>query len=197
MVEHWVVVPDTRVQFPLATHFQNISHLGGVLCYNLNMNNEILMFEKKESAKEKLLALEASGKYVFHGSPIKLDFLEPRQATGYNPQTKQEEFDGEPAIFATPKIDAAIFHCLVRRERVSGDSNLNWGTKEDGGWLFSATQNILDAAKDSVGYIYVFDKNEFGEFDAIQGRAKKAITPLEVIEVSYKDLPANIEILES
>lgn len=157
---------------------------------------EIIKPEVRKSSRERLSEFEASGKYVFHGSPVKLKSLEPRQGYGYDPETEKDEADGEPAIFATPKADAAIFHSLIRREQVQGDSNLNWGTDKRGDWIFSATQNLIDAAKDKVGYIHVFDKNDFSDSETIQGRAEKEVTPVEVIKVKYKDLPKDIEVLE-
>lgn len=157
---------------------------------------EIIKPEVRKSPRERLLELEASGKYVFHGAPVRLNFLEPRQAYGYDPESKEETADGEPVVFGTAKVDAAIFHSLVRRECVQGDSDLNWGTNEGGDWVFFATKNLIDAAKDNVGYVYVFDKNDFDESEAIQVRAKEEVTPVEIIKVKYNDLPKNIRVLD-
>lgn len=52
------------------------------------------------SSKELLEQLQKTGEFVFHGSPQKLDQLEPRQQTHINRETGKMEPDGKPAVCA-------------------------------------------------------------------------------------------------
>lgn len=72
--------------------------------------------------KEKLLELEKTGNYVFHGSGFKIEEeFEPRQA--YNHKLKQDGTydtipDGQPAVFASHIIDIAIFMAIFNSENL-------------------------------------------------------------------------------
>ena len=148
--------------------------------------------------KKRLLELEKEGKYVFHGSPYIIEKMEPRQATNDNKQTGQEENDGEPAIFASPFTDVAIFRSMVNEKMHSGDSTSRMGINDNNELSFSATQGLIDRAKEIAGQIYVFERKDFIE-DQSRGldlRCNKEISPIEIIEVNYKDLPENIEIIK-
>jgi len=152
--------------------------------------------EKKESNRAKLLELEKSGQFVFHGSLTELTELEPRQATGTNKETGKTEKDGPPAVFATQFADIAIFRALVNAQGVSGGSTSRFGI-DDGQLQFATTQNLIDAARGKRGLVYVLKKDDFDSFSDMECRAHKIVTPVQVLEVSLDDLPNNIEILES
>jgi len=154
--------------------------------------------ETKESIGEnrrKLLELEQTGKYVFHGSPENIKKLEPRQAYNYNHDTETMEPHGEPAVCATYFADVAIFRALVNPKDVFGESNSRFGT-EGNSLHFGATQNLLDAAKRKSGKVYVLDKEKFKSFEVMECRSLDEITPLQVINVDFNDLPPNIQVLE-
>lgn len=151
-------------------------------------------FRPISEAKKQLLDLEKTGRYVFHGSPDYIEALEPRQAYNSNPQTGEDEKDGEPAVFATQYADIAIFRALLSGKDVPEDSQTNFGT--DGGKLhFSTTRNLLEAARDKKANIYVLDKSKFVEPEGTQCRSYVAVSPIQTIEVSAKDLPENIVLL--
>jgi len=65
----------------------------------------------KSEAKQKLLDLESSGRYLFHGSSNGgMKTLEPRQSRHFpDGKNKPDEFvdDGEPSVSATPYSEVA------------------------------------------------------------------------------------------
>ena len=148
--------------------------------------------------KKRLLELEKEGRYVFHGSPYTIEKLKPRQATNDNKQTGQEENDGEPAIFASPFVDVAIFRSMVNEKIHSGDSSSGMGINDNNVLSFSTTQELVEEAKKITGKIYVFKRKDFIEDEArgLDLRCNEEISPIEIIEVNYKDLPENIKIIK-
>lgn len=153
------------------------------------------IIEREGKNRERLLLLEKEGKYVFHGSPDSITVLEPRQAYNYNQENGEMEKDSEPAVFATPFADVAIFRALTDARDVNEDSSSQFGMEGDT-LHFSATENLLEHAKAKVGKVYVLDKNNFKNFEGTQCRSSEINQPIEVIEVTFNDLPQNIEILK-
>jgi hypothetical protein len=153
---------------------------------------KIPSFEKIGKNREKLLALEKEGKFVFHGSPDIIQALEPRQAYGNNEKTGQWEKDGNPAVFATPFADFAIFRALINDK----DFENSFGVNGDR-LYFLADEALIERAKENTGRVYVLDRGKFSDFRGMDCRSKEKIIPLEVIEVTYEDLPPNIEIKEN
>jgi hypothetical protein len=141
------------------------------------------------SPRERLLKLEKEGLYVFHGTTAQVDCLEPQQA--YNDNEK----DGKPAVFATPFADVAIYRSLINGDNLNEPSENQFGTTDDGIY-FKASQNLLENAKNIIGKVYVLDKEKFKDFKGTECRLEESISPIEVIEVTANDLPANIEIIE-
>lgn len=123
--------------------------------------------EQVGKSREKLLSLEKEGRYVFHGSPDIIQTLEPRQAFNQSKESGVMEKDGEPAVFATPYAEVAIFRALTSPKGVPGESTSSFGI--NGEQLhFSATKNLLDAAKNKIGRVYVLDKQKFQDFEGMQ-----------------------------
>lgn len=151
--------------------------------------------ENKFSAKEELHSLEKTGEYVFHGSPFKLEILEPNQA--YNRQKKEggeydDVPDGEPAVFASPSVDAAIFLAVINHTNAPLGSwaGFTYNNKK-GHFGFRATKETMDQINEkTIGYVYVLDKNKFEIGDANEPVSYKAISPVKVIEVKKEDLPS-------
>lgn len=71
--------------------------------------------------KKKLLDLEKTGKYVFHGSEYE-GMLEPRQAYNYKKGVKEK--DDQPGIYASPMVDYAILMALINKKIVQKDFTL-------------------------------------------------------------------------
>lgn len=149
------------------------------------------MEKEPGEARKKLLELQATGKYVFHGTDGIISTLEPRQAHTYNEVTGEHEKDGAPAVFATPYADAAIFRVLIHPKNVDGNSDSSFGTTDEGLYM-KASQNLLDAAKDITGRVYILDKASFIPVGGTNYKSIETITPLGIIEVKHDDLPPQI-----
>jgi len=153
----------------------------------------IFKIEKIGMNRERLLELEKTGKYVFHGSQAVIEILEPCQAGGHNDETGKWEDDGKPAVFATPYADLAIFRSLINDK----DFENKFGMKGNQRYI-TVDKKLIERAKDRIGRVYVLDKSKFDQdsFIGIQCRSKESVAPSEVIEVNIGDLPKDIEIIE-
>jgi hypothetical protein len=143
--------------------------------------------------KEKLLALEKEGKYVFHGSAVKIGKLEPRQPEIFNTKEQKTEAHGEPGVSATPFAEVAIFRAIVNKQNFPSIKYASSFGLDRGGskLIFDASKEVLERLKsgDYKGYVYVLDKESFGKFSSIEWRSGEAAAPIEIIEVSSRDLP--------
>jgi hypothetical protein len=150
---------------------------------------------------EKLLELEASGKHVFHGSPKgDLEKLEPQQGTHVPDISKPEEviLDGEPAVSATPYAELAAYRAIVNTTNIPFDHRSGFGMRDkEKVFRISSAEALAEALNNKKGYVYVFDKNDFEPYNrkrealptSMEWRSYKEVAPLEVVEVSSKDLP--------
>ena len=146
--------------------------------------------------KEKLLALQAESRYVFHGSPVLLEELTPRQPTITNMETGKQEGHGDPCVAATPLAEIAIFRAIVNPVnfpfRGYGSS---FGVGPDGNPRFSVTEKVLRNLAGKIGYVYVFERQGFSQFSEMEYRSAKAVKPIMAVAVSAEDLPENIEVM--
>lgn len=153
--------------------------------------------------KEKLLSLEKTGNYVFHGSPNgAIKSLEPRQGTHITDLKNPKEssiLDGKPAVSATPFGDLAIFRAIINSENIDlNDWNSGFGITNGTTRSFRVSSSeVLDQAQGKKGYVYVFDRNKFEPYDrdgharqeSMEWRSYTSVQPIEVIEVTSDDLP--------
>ncbi len=151
---------------------------------------------ERGEGRKKLEALEKEGKYVFHGSLNDISVIKPCQGYDDAKGTGEMAKDGDPAVFASPFADVAIFRSLINPESVRGSSRSKWGMADDGTIIFQATKNLLNAAAHKIGKVYVLDKGPFGELKGTEVRSNKEVVPREIIEVYAEDLPKNIQIIE-
>lgn len=143
----------------------------------------------------RLRELEAEEKWVFHGSGSKLVVLEPRQAYTYPSNSGEGKIpDDKPAVFASPNADVAIFMAIVNQRNAPMGSRSGFTTDKNGEFEFRATQSTMDQIHKAKGYVYVFDRNKFTERSSGEALSHEVVNPAEVIEVTEKDLPKNIEI---
>lgn len=144
--------------------------------------------------RTKLRELESESKWVFHGSGSKIETLEPRQAHNYPKNSEEKNPDDKPAVFASPFADIAIFMSIVNETNVSQGlrSGLSWDS--DKGLEFRATKETMDQIHNATGYVYVFDKSKFTPRSFGESLSYEAVSPDDVIMVTEKDLPKNIEI---
>lgn len=150
----------------------------------------------EKSGREKLKELEAEEEYVFHGSGTRIETLEPRQAHNYPNNNMEDRLpDGEPAVFASDIADIAIFMAVISKDNAPKGLRSGFGIGKHGP-QFRATKETMEQIRDAKGYVYVFKKKDFRQRDEGPNEwiSNKPIKPLEVIGVSERDLPENIEI---
>lgn len=138
--------------------------------------------------RTRLRRLEDEDKWVFHGSPYKVEIFEPRQAYQY-PKDKEPEPDGDPAVFASPCADIAIFMSIINKENAPLGYDSVFGTNEKGEVTFKATEKTIAQLHNVNGYVYVFDKTKFSPLSTIQSISHMPVAPDEIVVVSEKDLP--------
>lgn len=160
--------------------------------------------QKEKTGSEKLADLEATEKYVFHGSPISdLKKLFPRQAKNYFDSKNPESFmlDGEPAVCASPHAKAAIFMALVNSKNIPTSYFSSLGKKGDELEFSVSDLDILKHLKGKKGYVYVFKKDNFDPYSrdgfagehSLEWRTYSEIEPVKIIEVSFDDLSEGIK----
>lgn len=129
----------------------------------------------------------AIGEHLYHGSRTgEICTLEPRQAKNHGRP------DGEPAVFATPRIDYAIFMALIGSRSWGG-----WNKKYpgDGFYIYEEFVDYLTSDEyDIEGHVYFVPRSEFSMVDG-QHRSFGEVSTLDSIIVSALDLPAGISIL--
>lgn len=152
--------------------------------------------------KQRLLELEKTGKYFFHGSDKDIEVFEPRQS--HNDIKGVRVPDGDPAVSASPVIDYAIFMAIFSRKNLPKNFTSKVDTSADSEFAktfklsFSATKHSLDQLTDEAsGWVYVFKKEDFPfQKGPSEYRSHTHVTPIEKILVTREDLPNKIEILE-
>jgi hypothetical protein len=153
-----------------------------------------------ENNIEALRALEKEGKYVFHGSSVVITELEPRQPMNLGPDRQMVEH-GKPCVAASQMLDIAIFRAVVNN-KIKNEKGLHWSSfgysreDDDTSLNFKTMPEVLEKAKESVGYVHVFLKDDFEKFDGIEYRAYQKMKPLRIFKVGFQDLPANIDLEE-
>lgn len=145
--------------------------------------------------RAKLRTLENEGAWVFHGSGSKIEVLEPRQAYNYPTDSDKEKIpDGKPAVFASPSADIAIFMSILNKENAPKGARSGFDMHDDGTFEFRTTQATIDQIHNAVGYVYVFNAKKFIPHTLGECISYETVTPDEVVVVSEKDLPRDIEI---
>lgn len=151
-------------------------------------------------AKKLLIELEASGQYVFHGSPSRIEELEPRQAYNHPEGSQAGVPDGAPAVAATPLVDVAIFRAIVNSDniKISHSSRFGPDKEDDKKMRFGLSVNGHSDLEGTKGYVYVLPKDTFAPYQrtaSFEWRSSENIKPIQVVEVSAEDLPEDIEVL--
>jgi hypothetical protein len=141
--------------------------------------NTLGKIERIGKNREKLLALEKEGEYVFHGSTDSYDILEPKQAHHYSEATEEEREDKKPAVFASTLTDVAIFRALINEKAFPGDSQSKISFN-DGTLTLFATKNLIENAKKITGMVYVLDKQQFKNFEGMQCWLEKKLNQSKV-----------------
>ena len=144
---------------------------------------------------QELKNLEKQARYVFHGSENIIKIFEPRQALTI--VNGKQVPDGEPAIFASPFVDYAIFMAIINKTNCPKSfwSECIWGDKK---LKFTTTKETLEQLNEnSKGYIYVFNKNDFKKIRPNEWVSYKKVKPIKRIKVNWSDFTKEVEIIES
>ncbi len=143
--------------------------------------------------KNVLIELEKGGNYVFHGSGFSIQEFEPRQA--YDFVDGKQIPDGEPAIFAAPFADYAIFMALINK--VNCPEGCRSGvTLNNKVATYRATKDTLSQLKDTAkGFVYVFNRSDFIEKNPSEWVSYKKVMPVSVVDVTRADFLPEIEII--
>ncbi len=150
---------------------------------------------KIEQGKDTLMTLEKEGVYVFHGSTELLEELEPRQAKIWDKDKKEMTEHGEPSVVATSFAEIAIFRAIISNKIKAGDGQHYSSFGPDGEKpFFETTPTMLKNAKDAIGYVYVFKKDDFAKLSPMEWRSGKKLKPVRTFEVHFQDLPENIRV---
>jgi hypothetical protein len=144
------------------------------------------------TTKEEILDLEKQGDFVFHGSPNKLEYLEPRQAYTWKNDIKTE--DGKPAVFASKYSDIAIFMALINRENIKANFRSGYGFQDDK-HEFRLSKETKDKLFNLKGYIYVFNKNDFEQRNSVEYVSYKIVKPIKILEINESFLPKDINFI--
>jgi hypothetical protein len=147
------------------------------------------------SAKQRLDNLEREERYVFHGSGLLLEELEPRQA--YTLVNGRNAKDGEPAVFASTSADYAIFMALINPTNcsISARSRVSF---EDGELKFSATQSTIQQLNESFrGHVHVFNRSDFKLRGGNEWICMKPVKPVFIIEIGLSDFQREIQLIDS
>lgn len=142
--------------------------------------------------KQELLKLEKQGNFVFHGSPDKLEYLEPRQA--YTWKGAEKIADGLPAVFTSNLAEIAIFMALINKENIKDTFRSGFGFSNNN-LEFRLTKETFDKLNNLKGYVYVFNKEGFKSRNPVEYISYKIEKPIKIIEITEKDLPKNIKMI--
>jgi hypothetical protein len=137
--------------------------------------------------------LAKTGRYLFHGSPIRLEVIEPRQA--YN----NSRPDGPPTVAATTYYQLAIFRAIMLavKPKVSPGQYQSGFSFTNGRLSFRASKETLAIARSNItGFVYVFDKSNFQKHSSMEFRSLKAVWPIKTLEVNSSDLPEEIAAID-
>lgn len=147
------------------------------------------------SGKERLKELESKEEYVFHGSDTRLDKLEPRQAYNYpgiGPNNRVPDEDS--AVWASPNSDLAIFMAIYCKPNVE-NCRTSFTNYADGRVTFRATPQSAGQVHGAKGYVHVFPKEDFpNSRGGSEVWTNESVKPIEIVEITEKDLPPNIEV---
>lgn len=148
--------------------------------------------EKISPEKERLLGLEQTGNFVFHGSPDgNIDKLEPRQPV-IGVENKNH---GSPRVAAAAQAEIAIFRSIINESNFPGKGYASGFGARDGKLYFEVSDIIFRNIGNKEGYVYIMLKSDFEELSTIEFGASKSIKPIEVIRVTSKDLPSGVIVM--
>ena len=126
-------------------------------------------------------------KFLFHGSPKRLEVIEQRQAHDSNGIKENEDF----AVFMTSSFiiaSAYAFKDKIKEMSEGLDWDFKIGIDDDTGKIFVVMDNV-NVDDELEGYIYVFDYDDSytHEGRSIQYKCHKNVVPIDVVSIKFKD----------
>lgn len=150
------------------------------------LSTELFIMTYMNSASlNRLIEMENEDRFVFHGSGLRLERLEPRQA--YTVIDGMQTPDGVPAIFASNLVDYAIFMAIINEQTcpLGHSSGCSYNDEQ---LSFSASKATLDQLNDEAqGFVHVFDRALFNLRGGSEWMCLVEIQPSEIIEVKRAD----------
>ncbi len=149
---------------------------------------------KKSYIKKYLNQNIDNPRYLFHGSPNKLDKIVPKQSHDSNNNTNNIA----KAIFLFPSFLKSTPYAF--KETIKENSkNLKWNfdIPNNNTYPLMKMQNV-NIDENIIGYIYVFKKDDdmIKDEESYQYKCYKELIPYDVIEIKYKDFSKYYEIEE-
>ena len=126
-------------------------------------------------------------KFLFHGSPKKLDTIIPNQAYDSTGNTDNEDF----AVFLTSSFIVASAYAFKNTIKRMSDG-LNWefniGGCSDNGDVNIIFNNVR-IFDDIYGYVYVFqfDDNYKHCSNSVQYKSYQEIHPIDILEIKFSN----------
>lgn len=124
-------------------------------------------------------------KYLFHGSPIKLDIIKQRHSHDSNNNKENIDY----AVFLTSSFiiaSAYAFKDKIKELSDGLDWNFEIGNDENG--IFINMENVV--IDDNIeGYIYVFPFNDAYDHvkGSIQYKCHENIVPIDIVKIKFSD----------
>lgn len=147
------------------------------------------------SSKERLQELEATGNFLFHGSPFQVATFEPRQAYT-DDDDGQPTPDGEPAVFASAEIETPIYRSIFHESSfggLEGSYEIGFSNSDDGSHYIHANEAAVEVCKENTGYVYVFKRDDFALRGNSEWVATKEVQPVAVFYSSFDDIGLPIQ----
>ena len=135
-------------------------------------------------------------KYLFHGSPKKLEIIEQRQSHDSKNNKENEDY----AVFLTSSFiiaSAYAFKDSIKEmsKELEWEFNIGYNEEQDEPNIIMNNVNISD---DIEGYIYIFpyNPNYDHQENSIQYKCHENIKPIDVLKVKFSEFKNHYSINE-
>lgn len=89
----------------------------------------------------------------------------------------------------------SIFRAIISNKIKADDGKHYSAFGSDGEKpFFETAPSVLKNAKDAVGYVYIFKKDDFEKTSPTEWRSNRKLKPVRIFEVYFQDLPENIKL---
>ena len=136
-------------------------------------------------------------KYLFHGSPMLMDELQPQQS--FDSSGNNDNVD--KAVFMYPMFYKCVPYALkkgfIYKEEFGDDSYFETDNRSIS--YPYAILNNRDINMDTIGYVYVFEKTDDMTKDKLnyQYRCYHSLKPIDIVKVQMRDYIELFEIRNS